>query len=852
MKDSRLRYSRCAAALIVLSLAGLCTGQVSVAPASFNFGEVAEGSVSNPQVFRIINAGRWPVAITSVALTGRDAADFVLVPPGVTIIGAGRETQFSVTFAPLLTGIKSAAVEVSILGIPTISVAISATSGLPLSLRSVPVPEPDGLDEIVRDRTAAIQLGKALFWDMQVGSDGIQSCASCHFHAGADNRPRNAISTGLLDRRYAGIPGDLNYTSGDTAWGNSTIPGIRGFRNFKADHILTAADFPLHLRRSPADEQASVLFRYTNDVVSSQGVLLHQYMGVQPGYSVDDGTALADTLFQTGGMNVRRVEPRHTPSVINAVFNFANFWDGRANHIFNGVNPFGPLDRSSGVFVTGPTSGLEIMQLRLNNSSLASQAVGPPGSDFEMSYRGRTLPDIGRKLLVLRPLQYQVVHPADSVLAPLRGPQQRGLNTTYYALVQKAFQPRFWERINKLVRYEGDTSQIVDYTECPPAYNEFFQVEANFALFFGLAVQMYQATLVSDDTPFDRYLGAQGAGIDGNPDALTEQQKRGLEIFLGPGKCINCHSGPELTNASVQNAQNGANLIEFMPMADGDAFYDNGFYNIGLRTPLEEPARAGTAPFINPLTNEPFPLSFTKLAMLKRDGLLPNDVAMFVPDLPAPQDFNRTAIDGATKTPGLRNIELMGPYFSNGYAGTLMQTVNFYVRGANFPRENIANLAPDIVELRGLQGNTKDKEALVAFMMALTDERVRQEQAPFDHPQLFLPVHGVAPDLNGALSAAYMYTELPAVGASGRPAEGLPPLGTFLGLDPMQGDQEVTNTMLSDFNADGVVNNRDFGEMAAAWNRQGPDEMDISGPNGVPDGRVDWYDLAMFASAWLN
>ena len=32
------------------------------------------------------------------------------------------------------------------------------------------------------------------------------------------------------------------------------------------------------------------------------------------------------------------------------------------------------------------------------------------------------------------------------------------------------------------------------------------QIEANFTLFFGLAVQLYEATLVSDDTPFDRFL----------------------------------------------------------------------------------------------------------------------------------------------------------------------------------------------------------------------------------------------------------------------------------------------------------------------------------------------------------
>src|SRR5262245_49478571 len=48
----------------------------------------------------------------------------------------------------------------------------------------VPLPNLTGF---VRDMNSAIRLGKALFWDMQVGSDGVQACASCHFAAGADS-----------------------------------------------------------------------------------------------------------------------------------------------------------------------------------------------------------------------------------------------------------------------------------------------------------------------------------------------------------------------------------------------------------------------------------------------------------------------------------------------------------------------------------------------------------------------------------------------------------------------------------------------------------------------------------------
>src|SRR5215813_13304808 len=83
----------------------------------------------------------------------------------------------------------------------------------PTSLKRVPVPEPANLGEFLKSdpavlnsdgfptptaaaRQAAIVLGKALFWDQQVGSDG-QACASCHFHAGADNRTQNTVSPGL-------------------------------------------------------------------------------------------------------------------------------------------------------------------------------------------------------------------------------------------------------------------------------------------------------------------------------------------------------------------------------------------------------------------------------------------------------------------------------------------------------------------------------------------------------------------------------------------------------------------------------------------------------------------------------
>ncbi|MCX8031278.1 MAG: carboxypeptidase regulatory-like domain-containing protein [Thermodesulfovibrionales bacterium] len=654
----------------------------------------------------------------------------------------------------------------------------------PTSLKLINVQsfeDPQIMNNFIANRAAAIQLGKALFWDMQVGSDGIQACASCHFHAGADNRTRNQLSPGLL--------------AGDNTFGNSAIAGVPGFTHFGPNYNLRPSDFPLHQRQIPDDQQSAVI-RDTNDVVSSQGVVLSQFIDIQPGNPVDLTSPLTDPVFRIGGVNIRRVEPRNSPSVINAILNFANFHDGRANNIFNGQNPFGPLDPDARV-LRNTSSGMVLDTVRINNASLASQAVGPPLSDFEMSARGRTFPKLGKKMLTLTPLGKQFVHPNDSVLGVIARsrlvPGAKGLTVSYADLIRQAFQPQWWNNTNQIVRFQTPTGlfhlptqqdprtfplnsgipTILPHPGRPLTTDEYTQMEANFSLFFGLSIQLYLSTLISDDTPFDRFAA-------GDPNAMSDLQQRGLNVFTGKGKCSACHSGVAFSNASIPSIlglEPGGDIvgpIEFMNMSQGVAFYDQGFYNIAVRPTSEDISRGGTAPTINPLTGEPYPLSFTRLAMLKRDNLLPPEVAQFTPDLPInfPEPFNRAAVNGAVKTLMLRNIELTGPYFRNGSGGTLLDVIEFYSRGGNFPALNIDDLDADIEEI-GF--NLDDEAQLLAFFEALTDERVRNEMAPFDRPQLFIPAgHANRPGWPDIM------IELKAVGAGGRPAEGLPPLRPFL------------------------------------------------------------------------
>src|SRR5262249_51137029 len=216
----------------------------------------------------------------------------------------------------------------------------------PASLKTVPPPKPVNLSDFVVDETAAVALGKALFWDMQAGSAGGQACATCRFHAGADSRMKNQVNPGIL---HGG-------TTFETVGPNGT---------------LTPADFPFHALANPVDARFGVL-RDADDVVSSQGVFLTQFVDVVPGQAAESCLSLPAPVSNAGGKNTRRVEPRNTPTAINAVYNFRNFWDGRANAIFNGVNPFGLRDPNARVLQIQPDASVVPVAVAIFPGSAAS------------------------------------------------------------------------------------------------------------------------------------------------------------------------------------------------------------------------------------------------------------------------------------------------------------------------------------------------------------------------------------------------------------------------------------------------------------------------------------------------
>jgi cytochrome c peroxidase len=529
------------------------------------------------------------------------------------------------------------------------------------------------------------------------------------------------------------------------------------------------------------------------------------------------------------------------------------------------VNPFGLRDVNARVWVVGAGGAPAQIDIRIGTAALASQAVGPPLNDLEMTAVGRTFPDLGKKMLARKPLGLQTVHVADSVLGPLVDTTlgAKGLKVTYASLIQKAFKTKWWNA-TKNVRI-GDKS----YT----------MMQANFSLYWGLSLMLYQATLVSDDTPIDRYLATRiidpitGQLTGGNPAVFDPLIARlaaegilvtrdsivaGLELFERPlapetvagqgvptgfgAGCSACHIGAELTAASIRNLVThglepgdtvfknlgfdprmermfmqlppvpaGSDRITFdpatyqiqvtgsngvaepTPVPVRNAVYDAGWYNVAVRPAVENVGLGAKDPFGNFLAWTRMFKALPYPGMIKvgggglgcatsPPGAAQNSVFAGevlnphtgLPLLAGPLSVaDDTAVEGSFKTPSLRNVELTGPYLHNGGKATLFQVVEMYDDGGDFAGAANPDKAPLILKLNLTSTQMQD---LIAFLLALTDERVRWKQAPFDHPELKIP-NGI----NASTGKDTLIT-LPAVGAAGATT----PLGRFLNLKPTQ------------------------------------------------------------------
>ena len=191
----------------------------------------------------------------------------------------------------------------------------------------------------------------------------------------------------------------------------------------------------------------------------------------------------------------------------------------------------------------------------------------------------------------------------------------------------------------------------------------------------GKAIAAYEKTVRFGDSKLDRYIEGLLANDGRAEQLLTPSEKRGLRIFIGAGRCVTCHNGPLLT--------------------------DQHFHNTGIAPHGPMPQALGRRTGVAKLLADEFnclgrfsdaaPEQCGELRFLAADG---------------------PTLDGAYKTPSLRNVDLRPPYMHAGQIASLDEVVAHY-RAA--PAAKIGKS-----ELEPLELGAQDVKDLAAFLGTLS------------------------------------------------------------------------------------------------------------------------------------
>lgn len=199
--------------------------------------------------------------------------------------------------------------------------------------------------------------------------------------------------------------------------------------------------------------------------------------------------------------------------------------------------------------------------------------------------------------------------------------------------------------------------------------------------FLAKAMASFERSLLSRNSAWDRYI------YDGDADALTDAEKRGMQLFFSETtECYHCHGGPLFSQASVTTSA---------PTGE-PAFHNTGVYN------LDE--------------NGAYPAPNTGLYAFTND---PGDM-------------------GKMRVPSLRNLGFTAPYFHDGSAARLEDVLAHYMAGGRTVEGEHAGIGKDNPNksplVRPFTLTADEQTALLAFLRALDDDEFVSEpahQSPF-------------------------------------------------------------------------------------------------------------------------
>ncbi len=189
----------------------------------------------------------------------------------------------------------------------------------------------------------------------------------------------------------------------------------------------------------------------------------------------------------------------------------------------------------------------------------------------------------------------------------------------------------------------------------------------------GKAIAAFERSLMPAASRFDEYVASLLSTDPARESLLSEDEIRGLRLFIGKASCTQCHNGPLLTN--------------------------NEFHNTGILSAAGDLPDKGRAGGVREVVTDPF-----------------NCLGEFSDDperLCAELQYVRTGPEliGAVRTPSLRNVEHTAPYMHKGQLATLAEVLAHY------------NEAPDAMvghnEAKPLDLSRRELRELEAFLKTL-------------------------------------------------------------------------------------------------------------------------------------
>lgn len=284
-------------------------------------------------------------------------------------------------------------------------------------------------------------------------------------------------------------------------------------------------------------------------------------------------------------------------------------------------------------------------------------------------------------------------------LGPLEDPLEHGANRVQLVkLVQAHYQDQYqavfgpMPAAGKLPDHASPTGTDAEraaWAAMPPSSREAVnRVFAN----MGKAIAAFERNISYGESRFDQYAQATVSGDGRGQEVLSQQEVRGLRLFLTKGQCVTCHNGPLLT--------------------------DHAFHNTGV-PPLDR--------------NRPDRGRVDGLRKLLQDEF--NCLGRYS-DAKAAQcgELQFIASDGlgqlaAFRTPSLRNVAERAPYMHAGQFSTLEQVVQHYAASprAVLGHSELARGGETHAERQAIRLSASEIQDLAVFLKTLTGPVVQVE-----------------------------------------------------------------------------------------------------------------------------